>query len=95
MALLSNRELMKYIESTLHRSRIIFEKHHSLTGAYDHLYYSLATLYDLLEEHQKEEDERLENFKPFVAKYCTNQNDTSDLKGSFWKTVDNGGAQPV
>lgn len=90
MALLSNRELMKYIESTLHRSRIIFEKHHSLTGAYDHLYYSLVTLYDLLEEHQKEEDERLENFKPFTFNHYN-----SSQGNTFYKEINNGGVQPV
>ena len=94
MSLLTNRELMKYIEGALHSSQSMVSRSGTVS-AYHHLYFSFKNLFEMLEEHQKEVDERLESFKPFVAKYCTNQNDTSDLKGSFWKTVDNGGAQPV
>lgn len=89
MALLSNRELMTYIESALHRSRDMLEKH-GANVAYDCLYYNFTNLFELLEEHQKEVDERLENFKPFKFNQYVNSRGHP-----FYKEIDNGGAQPV
>ena len=77
MALLSNRELMKYIEGALHSSQSMVSRSGTVS-AYHHLYFSFKNLFEMLEEHQKEEDERLENFKPFTCNYYDNQKESID-----------------
>lgn len=68
MALLSNRELMTYIESALHRSRDMLEKHGD-NVAYDCLYYNFTNLFELLEAHEKERYDTQESFEVIIDSF--------------------------
>lgn len=89
MSLLSNKELMEYIESALYSSQEIGNRYSS-SEAYHHLYFSFKTLFKMIEQHQKEVDERLENSKPFKFNQYINS-----WGHPFYKVVDNGDVEPV
>ena len=91
MSLLSNKELMTYIESALYSSQEMGNRYSS-SEAYHHLYFSFENLFKMVEKHQKEMDEVLINFKPFVPKYG---GDDITAVNPFYKDVDNGDVEPI